>query len=66
MNTIQRRAGEGEVVGSMLRMPRHLRDEVKDQAVREGRSFNTHVVMLLAAAVNGHVQPHQREDQTAA
>ncbi len=49
MTTIQSRK-DGDVVGSTIRLPRDLRDEMKIQAIRAGRSFNTHVVMLLSAA----------------
>ncbi|MGR3823857.1 MAG: Arc family DNA-binding protein [Salipiger marinus] len=47
---IQTAAG-GEVVASSIRMPRALRDDLKIQAIRAGRSFNTHVVMLMKEAV---------------
>ncbi|MCY1380654.1 hypothetical protein D9M69_684960 [compost metagenome] len=53
MQTIQSRSGEGNVVGSTIRLPRELRDEVKIQAIRAGRSFNTHVVMILKEAAGG-------------
>lgn len=49
MQTIQSRSG-GDTVGATLRLPRGLRDEMKIQAIRAGRSFNTHVVMLLQEA----------------
>ncbi len=49
--TIQSRSGEGNVVGSTIRLPRELRDEMKIQAIRAGRSFNTHVVMILQRAL---------------
>ncbi|MEB3419895.1 Arc family DNA-binding protein [Salipiger marinus] len=32
-------------------MPRDLRDDLKIQAIRAGRSFNTHMVMILNAAI---------------
>lgn len=51
MTTIQGRSG-GDVVGSTIRLPRDLRDEMKIQAIRAGRSFNTHVVMLLKSALD--------------
>lgn len=51
MTTIQSRSGEGSVVGSTIRLPRELRDEMKIQAIRAGRSFNTHVVMILQQAL---------------
>ena len=49
MTNIQGRAGNGEVVGVMLRMPRPLRDEIKAEADKVGRSINTHLVMTLMA-----------------
>lgn len=51
MSTIQGRSG-GDVVGSTIRLPRDLRDEMKIQAIRPGRSFNPHVVMLLKSALD--------------
>ena len=48
---IQAAAG-GDVVASSIRMPRALRDEMKIQAIRAGRSFNTHVVMLMKSALD--------------
>lgn len=50
MNTIQSRTG-GEVTASSVRMPRDLRDNLKIQAIRAGRSYNTHVVMILQEAL---------------
>lgn len=55
MNTIQSRSG-GDVVGSTIRLPRDLRDEMKIQAIKAGRSFNTHVVMLLKSALAPEVE----------
>lgn len=51
MAAIQSRKDEN-VVGSTIRLPRDLRDEMKIQAIRAGRSFNTHVVMLLRSALD--------------
>ena len=51
MQTIQSRAG-GDVVGATIRIPRNLRDEMKIQAIRAGRSFNTHVAMILREALD--------------
>ena len=51
MTTIQSRAGGGETVSVSLRMPCSVRDDLKIQAIRSGRSLNTHVVMLLTQAV---------------
>ncbi|WP_313349947.1 Arc family DNA-binding protein [Paracoccus sp. (in: a-proteobacteria)] len=52
--TIQTRMGDGNVVGTTLRLPRFVRDEMKIQAIRAGRSFNTHVVMILQQALAEH------------
>lgn len=52
LQMIQGRTG-GETVGATLRLPRGLRDEMKIQAIRAGRSFNTHVVMVLMEAAGG-------------
>lgn len=49
MKIIQGRAG-GEVVNTTVRLPKKLRDEMKIQAIRAGRSFNTHVAMILMEA----------------
>lgn len=50
MNTIQSRTGE-VVAATSIRMPRDLRDNLKIQAIRAGRSYNTHVVMILQQAL---------------
>ena len=49
MTTIQPRSGEGVIV-TTIRLPVDLRNEVKIQAIRMGRSFNTHVAMILKEA----------------
>ncbi|ODT57926.1 MULTISPECIES: Arc family DNA-binding protein [Paracoccus] len=49
LQAIQTRAG-GETVGTTIRLPRDLRDEMKIQAIKAGRSLNTHVVMILHQA----------------
>lgn len=49
MQTIQSRASV-ETVAATFRMPRALRDDLKIQAIRAGRSLNTHVVMILGEA----------------
>ncbi len=49
MNTIQSRAGSG-VKATSLRLPEDLLKEVKIQAIKAGRSLNTHVVMILKEA----------------
>ncbi|MDF3606331.1 Arc family DNA-binding protein [Paracoccus sp. DMF-8] len=36
-----------------LRVPVSLRDELKIEARRQGRSLNTHVAMILRAAAGG-------------
>lgn len=57
MNTIQGRAG-GEVATTTVRLPKKLRDEVKIQAIRAGRSFNTHVAMILMEATGVEFGDH--------
>lgn len=52
MRTIQLRSGEGVIV-TTIRIPVDLRNEVKIQAIRMGRSFNTHVAMILKEAAGG-------------
>ncbi|MDZ7907136.1 MAG: hypothetical protein U5N10_02180 [Gemmobacter sp.] len=54
MSTIQPRSGEGVIV-TTIRLPVHVRDEVKIQAIRAGRSFNTHVAMILAEAAGAEI-----------
>lgn len=49
MKLIQPSAG-GETVGTTILLPRSLRDEMKIQAIKAGRSLNTHVVMILNQA----------------
>lgn len=49
MDTVQGRAA-GETIITTVRLPRLLRDEMKIQAIRLGRSFNTHVAMILREA----------------
>jgi len=50
LQTIQGRTGDGETVGASLRLPRALRDAMKAQATKAGRSLNTHIVMILSEA----------------
>lgn len=50
--TIQPRGGDGVIV-TTIRLPVELRNEVRSQAIREGRSFNTHVAMILKEAAGG-------------
>lgn len=52
--TIQPRSGEGVTV-TTIRLPVDLRNEVKNQAIRMGRSLNTHVVMILKEATGAVV-----------
>ena len=47
---IQSRA-HGETVQTAIRMPKRLRDEIKAEADRHGRSINTHVVMTMREAL---------------
>lgn len=54
--------GKGEVVATSIRMPRQMRDDLKIQAIRAGRSYNTHAVMILSQALDGFSPcPHQNE-----
>ncbi|MFN8681682.1 Arc family DNA-binding protein [Paracoccus sp. P2] len=55
MSAIQSRAGSGETVATMLRVPRELRDQIKRQADHQGRSMNTHIVMILKEAAGDAV-----------
>ena len=57
MTTIQGRVG-GETIITTVRLPRLLRDEVKIQAIRMGRSFNTHVAMILKEAAGEDLGGH--------
>ena len=59
MHLIQGRSGDGDTVGSTLRLPKALRDSLKIQASRSGRSYNTHVVMLLANALDRNEEDRQ-------
>ncbi|ULB09131.1 Arc family DNA-binding protein [Cereibacter azotoformans] len=45
-----------------IRLPTDWRDTIKALAAKNRRSMNAEIL----AALEGHVQPHQREDQTAA
>lgn len=56
---IQSAPGSGEVVAASLRLPRHIRDELKIQAFRSGRSFNTHAVMILAGSLPANGKDRQ-------
>lgn len=50
MHAINDGSGCGAVVSS-IRLPRQMRDDLKIQAIRAGRSFNAHVVMILQRAL---------------
>lgn len=56
---IQTAAGRNEVVATSIRMPRQMRDELKIQAIKAGRSYNTHAVMILAEALPGEEKDRQ-------
>ncbi|CAM3154936.1 Arc family DNA-binding protein [Paracoccus nototheniae] len=56
---IQSAAGSEEVVATSLRMPKDVRDALKIQAIRAGRSYNTHAVMILSAALTSHEKDRQ-------
>lgn len=61
MSTIQGRAGNGEVVATMVRLPRDLRDALKEQAQGLGRSLNTHIVMTMGEKVGGRLKDQGQE-----
>ena len=52
-------ASKNEVVATSLRLPRQMRDDLKIQAIRAGRSYNTHVAMILAEALPGNEKDRQ-------
>ncbi|UFM63642.1 Arc family DNA-binding protein [Paracoccus sp. MA] len=57
MQTIIPAHGQEGIAQIALRVPVSLRDELKSEARRQGRSLNTHLVMTLrAAAGEGAVQ----------
>lgn len=62
--TIQSRSGEGVIV-TTIRLPVNLRDEVKIQATRMGRSFNAHVAMILDEATGVNLGGHAPAAETA-
>lgn len=64
MDTVQGRAS-GETIITTVRLPRLLRDEVKIQAIRAGRSFNTHVAMILKEAAGVQFSDHAPAAETA-
>ena len=49
MTTIQSRGCEGVIVMT-IRLPVDVQNRMKAQATRMGRSFNTHVAMILKEA----------------
>ena len=59
MTLIQARVGAGETVGTTLRLPRQLRDDLRAQAQGAGRSFNTHAVMILRGALHRNEEDRQ-------
>lgn len=54
---IPAKGGEG-VVQIALRLPVSLRENLKAEARRAGRSLNTHLVMTLGAAAGGEIGVH--------
>lgn len=58
---IQGDPGKGGIVQTSLRMPRHVRDGLKIQAIQAGRSYNTHTVMILSQALEGYESNEQNE-----
>lgn len=49
----------GEVVTTSFRMPRQMRDELKIQAIKAGRSYNAHALSILAEALPDHEKDRQ-------
>lgn len=47
---VQSRAGNGNTIGVMVRMPEDLRDRVRMYAENEGRSMNSEIIAALEAA----------------
>lgn len=67
MTNIQSRAGDG-VATTTLRLPKELLKEVKIQAIRAGRSLNTHVTMILKEAageeLGGNAPAAEKTEET--
>ncbi len=47
---VQARAGSGDTVGIMVRLPEGLRDRIKAAAEEDGRSMNSEIVATLEEA----------------
>lgn len=58
MQTIIPPHGTEGVAQIALRVPVSLRDELKTRARQQGRSMNTHLVMILRAAAGGEIGVH--------
>lgn len=48
-----------ETVATSLRLPKRMRDDLKIQAIRAGRSYNAHAVIILAGALPRHEEDRQ-------
>lgn len=57
MNNIQPGSGDGVIV-TTIRLPVDVRNRMKAQAVHMGRSFNTHVAMILKEAAGADLGGH--------
>lgn len=49
----------GGVITTTLRLPRTIRDDLKIQAIRAGRSYNAHAVMILRGALHRNEEDRQ-------
>jgi predicted HicB family RNase H-like nuclease len=63
MSAIQARKG-GDTVSTTLRMPKSLRNRLKIEAITQGRSLNTHLIMILTEG-EGQRQPSEEASQKA-
>lgn len=50
---------EDELVTTSFRLPRPLRDGLKIQAIRAGKSYNAHAVMILQGALHQNEEDRQ-------
>lgn len=60
---IQAGLNKSEVVATSLRMPRDIRDELKIQAIKAGRSYNTHAVLILSQALRGSNAVYPKKEE---
>lgn len=47
------------IVASTVRMPRDMRDELKIQAIKAGRSYNAHALTILEAGLRQNEEDRQ-------